>query len=173
MLNNNYNRFLLKIPAAPVLLFILFSFAPLHRYYFSFSEIKVDTKKNILNVSCKLFTDDLENALNKIMHKKFVPGYTTDKQNSELLAKYLQEHFKISIAGKPLKLEFIGYENEGDATWCYLEISKFAQQGKIIIMNDLLFDLLPEQTNIIQFYWNEINKSQKLVNPEKEAMFEF
>ncbi len=153
---------------------MLTAYIPVHRYYFSLSEVRVDTKKKTFNISCKMFTDDLELVLNKIHHRKIDLANST--QNAEiktLLNNYITEHFKITVAGKPLKLIFLGYENEVDATWCYLEIPKFNLKGKIIIVNDLLFEHFPGQTNIIQFYWDQINKSQKLVNPEKEAVFEF
>jgi RNA recognition motif-containing protein len=174
MSGNKYKYFLLKIPIALALLFIALGFMPIHRYFFSLTELRADTKKQTLNVSCKLFTDDLETALSSVSHKKTdLSASLQNKEVKDLLNKYINDHFKISITGKPLKLTFVGFENEDDATWCYLELAKFTQKGKVTIMDDFLDDLFPDQTNIIQFYWNQENKSMKLVNPEKEAVFEF
>ncbi len=174
MSGNKYKRFLLKMPIALVFLFMVLAFIPAHKYYFSLSEVRVDTQKKTLNVSCRMFTDDIQTALDNIYHKKI--DLANSKENKEvqnLVNKYVTDHFKITVAGKPLKLSFVGFENEDDATWCYLEAPQFSQKGKITIIDDLLFNLFPDQTNIIQFYWDKINKSQKLINPEKEAMFEF
>ena len=120
-----------------------------------------------------MFTDDLKTALEKASNKKIDLSLKENKEIQALLIKYITDHFKMSVAGKPLKLAFVGYENEDDATWCYLEIPQFTQKGIITIIDDLLFDSFPDQTNIIQFYWDKSTKSQKLVNPEKEAVFEF
>jgi len=175
-MHHNYsNRLLLKIPVLVFLsLAFAFAFTPLHKYYFSFTEIRVDTKKATLNVSCKMFTDDLETSMSNIYGKKIVlADVKQHKEIQRLLDKYMAERFKISVAGKALKLVFIGYENEDDVIWCYLEVPKLTKKAPLTIMNSVLFELFPEQTNIIQVYWDEQNKSQKLVNPQKEAVFEF
>ncbi len=173
MIDNKYKCFFLKTPISLAFLFLVFSFAPVHRYYYSLSEVRVDTQKKTLNVSCRMFTDDLKTALENSAHKKIDLASKDNKEMQTLLTKYVTDHFKISIAGKPFKLVFVGYENEDDATWCYLEIPQFVQKGNVNITDDLLFDFFSDQTNIIQFYWNSLNKSQKLVNPEKQAVFEF
>lgn len=174
MIHNRHKRSSLKLAITLVVIFITFAFTPLHKYYFSFTEIRVDSKKATLNVSCKIFTDDLEAAMSSVYGKKIV--LTDVKQNKEVqsvLTKYIEEHFKISVAGKALKLDFVGYENEADVTWCYLEVPKFTKKGPITVLNSVLFETFPEQTNVIQFYWDQVNKSHKLVNPEKETVFEF
>ncbi|MGQ0829111.1 MAG: DUF6702 family protein [Bacteroidota bacterium] len=172
MNRNNYNR--LTIPATLVFLFQVFAFAPIHKYYFSFTEIRVDTQKATLNVSCKVFTDDLEVALNNAYGKKIaLADVKQNKEAQNLLNKYIEDRFKISVTGKVLELEFVGYENEADVTWFYMEVPKFAEKGAVTVQNSILFETFPEQTNVIQFYWDQVNKSHKLVNPEKEVMFEF
>ncbi len=147
---------------------------PVHRYYLSLTEVHVNTQKQTLDVSCKLFTDDLENALFKKYGKKI--DLSTSNKNKEveiILNKYINENFKINVGGKLQTLSFVGFEIDGDATWCYLEINSFKEKGKINVLNSLLYEYLPEQSNMINFYWNETNKSAKLTNPDKIAEFIF
>lgn len=147
---------------------------PLHRFYLSLTEVKVDTKKQTLDVSCKLFTDDLEDVLFKKYGKKTdLSGSLKNKEVEALISKYINENFKINVGGKLQTLSFVGFETETDATWCYLEVVPFTAKGKVTILNTLLYDYLPEQSNMINFYWDETERSAKLVNPEKMAELDF
>jgi hypothetical protein len=148
--------------------------APVHRFYLSLTEVRIDTKKQTLDVSCKLFTDDLEDLLVKKYGKKIdIATNTKNKEVQTLLSKYVTENFKINIGGKLMTLNFVGFEAETDATWIYLETVPFKEKGKVNILNTLLYDYLPEQSNMINFYWDDIEKSAKLVNPEKMVEFVF
>jgi hypothetical protein len=148
--------------------------APVHRFYLSLSEVRVDTKKQTLDVSCKLFTDDLEDALLKKYSKKIdLASSSKSKDAQAVVSKYINENFRINIGGKLQTLVLVGFETEADATWCYLETVPFTAKGKVSILNTLLYDYLPEQTNMINFYWDEVEKTAKLANPEKMAEFDF
>src|SRR3954465_2342312 len=90
---------------------------PAHRFYLSLTEIRIDSKKQTLDVSCKLFTDDLEDALLKKYGKKF--DLATSSKNKEVQAlvnKYINENFKVNVGGKLQTLAFVGFETETDAT---------------------------------------------------------
>ena len=127
-----------------------------------------------MDVSCKLFTDDLEDALFKKYGKKIdLPSSSKNKEVEVLLNKYINENFKINVGGKLQTLSFVGFETEAEATWCYLETVPFVAKGKVSIYNALLYDYLPEQSNMINFYWDDVEKSEKMANPEKMITFDF
>ncbi len=158
------------------------SFAPiLHKYYLSLTEVHINTTKHTLDVSSKLFTDDLELELGKIANKKIdlstsiknKPSLPAGREIEQLLFNYLDKNFKINVGGKLLKLKYIGYEVENDAVWCYLEVTDFKGKGTISILNTLLYDSFSEQSNLINVSWNGVIKSGKLSNPEKLAEFIF
>jgi RNA recognition motif-containing protein len=168
-----------QFPAKALTVVCLFLMAtafviPVHRFYLSLTEVRVDSKKQTLDVSCKLFTDDLENALFKKYGKKIdLASSTKNKDVQSLLHKYINENFRINVGGRLLTLTFVGFETETDATWCYLESVPFTSKGKVSILNTLLYDYLPEQSNMVNFYWDDAEKSAKLVNPEKTVDFVF
>ena len=145
-----------------------------HPFYVSVSEIRIDTKKSTLNVSCRLFTDDLENALTKIYNNKFDLLKTLDDPAvHKYMDEYFQKRFSIGIAGNLQVLSFVGMEKEDEALWCYWESSNFKALGNITVTNALLYDFLPEQVNIIHLYVNAERQSARLLNPEKVAGFKF
>lgn len=134
--------------------------------------MRIDSLNRSVNVSCKLFTDDLQDALYRI-HKVPIDLTVTNENQNKMLEKYIKERFKLTIGNKAIPLNFIGYEIEEEATWCYFEYNNIESFGKIVIINTLLYDFIPYQTNMIHCYYNRHRKSYKLDNPDKVAVFEF
>jgi hypothetical protein len=170
-INRIFFKVFLLISAISISLVFL-SLKPIHPYYVSVSEVRIDTVSKAVNVSCKLFTDDIQDALYRI-YKTPVDLSIQSENNNLLLETYIKERFKITIGKKAIPLKFIGYEIEEEATWCYFEFGTLESFGKVIIVNTLLYDFLPEQTNLIHCYYNLNRKSFKLNNPDKIAQFDF
>lgn len=157
-----------------ILILLLNSFIPLHKYYLSLTEVTINSEKHTLDVSSKLFIDDLELELGKIVNKKIDLSLSLkSKELEELLFNYLNKNFKINVGGKLQKLEYVGYEVENDAVWCYMEVAHFKEKGTISILNTLLYERFPEQSNLINITWDGVSKTAKLSNPDKLAEFIF
>ncbi|MCF8430090.1 MAG: hypothetical protein K9G64_08150 [Bacteroidia bacterium] len=149
-----------------------FSFAPAHKYYFSLTEIKVNTFTKTMAVSSKLFIDDLEFALQKANNTKYdLTKSAENKAVNAALFNYMNSHLQIYIAGKIVPLSLVGFETENEVVWIYLE-SKINNKEFIDtkIVNSLLYDFSSEQTNMIQFKWNNKSQAEKLVYPNKELI---
>jgi hypothetical protein len=173
---SKYRKKKLIFPIAFGLLLLFCSLTIAHRYYFSLSELKVDTQKKGLELSCKLFTDDIEDALLKLNHSKVdLATSTKNKAVLQQVETYLHERFKIVINGIPIQTHLIGFEAENEVTWFYLEGSMNVTLApvKIKITNTLLYDFLPDQTNLLHFTWNDQERMEKLTNPDKEIGFDF
>lgn len=158
-------------------LFLLLAFSftdKKHPYYVSVVDIKHDAKQKALQVSARLFTNDLEDALRKT-NKKTI-DLLNPKIRSEVdsaLFHYIKERFQISLNSKGQTLTYIGYEKEEESIWVYLEIKKAVQPKKINITTMLLYDFLPQQINIIHAEINGVKKSSKVTNPDSKIEFSF
>lgn len=111
-------------------------------------------------ITCKLFTDDLEQAIGSTPSKPIRLG--TDKETSEansLIENYIKDHFKILYNGQPIFLSFVGKEAEADLTYCYLEFVQPENYATISIENTLLFELFPDQQNIVDLRANASSKT--------------
>ena len=149
-------------------------FTLVHPFYVSVTEIRHNAAQQELEVSCRIFADDLEAALraaNKttvdIMHpanRKAVDGFINN---------YLQQHLHIMVDGKPVTLKYLGYQIEEEAAWCFLEAKQVPSVKKVHITNDILYSQHESQINMMHVIVKEERKSTKLDNPEKEADFEF
>ncbi len=156
-----------------LLLLLVFSSSSktVHPFFVSVTEIRSDTQQKSLNISCRMFTDDLQDALYETYRYK-ADLSKRDAQTDPYLSRYIAEHLRLTVAAKPVVLQFIGFEIEEEATWCYFEAASFPGNGQMEVVNRLLYDFLPEQTNLIHFYRNGQRSSFKLVNPEEKVVFE-
>jgi hypothetical protein len=143
-----------------------------HPFYIGVTEIRYDSKKKTMQVSCKLFMDDVQEAMYKTYQQKvdFTRG---KKQYEKLLQKYILNHLQITVNNKGVPLIWRGYEVEEEAIWCYMEQEKLDDYQMVKVHNSLLFDYFENQMHFIHCYKNEERKSYKITNTEKTALFTF
>jgi hypothetical protein len=146
----------------------------IHPLYISVTEINHNAKEMILEISCKIFTNDLEATLEKSAHGKIDLSDPKNKQaNDKFISGYIQKHLQLKLDGRVVSLQFLGSEKETDATWSYFQVSNIAAVKKIDIMNSILYDSFSQEINIMHITVAGNRKSTKLSNPESTASFEF
>jgi ABC-type antimicrobial peptide transport system permease subunit len=145
-----------------------------HPYFVSVTEIEHNTGDKILEVSCKIFTDDFEKGL------RIANGNDIDLLNSKnqlstnkQVADYIKKHLQITVDGNVVDLQFLGYEKEGEAIWSYFQAENILQVKKVEVMNDILFEYKKEQTNLLHVTVNGKRKSTKLNNPQATIAMEW
>lgn len=156
-------------------LIIVSSFYTLkHPFYISVVDIKHDTKQQSLNISVRLFTNDLEDALRKTTGKAIDVLNPKNKAEADsIVFHYIKKRLAIQSNGKLQTLHFIGYEKEEESVWAYLEIQKCIKPKTIVIDTKLLYDYLPQQLNIVHAEINGIKKTSKVTNPDSKIEFSF
>lgn len=143
-----------------------------HPFYLSLTELKYDASKKNIEVSCKMFTNDLEDALKKNSGKPVDLLNPKNKQEVEkILFEYIKKRLSISINNKQVILKYIGYEKEEEAIWTYMEITDCELPKTLTIDNKLLYDYLKEQINIVQCEVGRYKESSKVANPESRISF--
>ena len=145
-----------------------------HPYYVSVTDIKYNEQEQTIQISCRTFTDNIEDALRKIYKRQVDVLHPKDKKEVEnLLMDYISKHVKIKVNGKLQTISFIGYEKEEEAVWTYVEIKNVEAPKSLIIENSLLYDYLPQQLNMVHVEVKGKKQSSKVTNPEKELVFNF
>jgi hypothetical protein len=134
-----------------------------HEFYVSLTEIRYNTESARLEISIRMFPDDLDRA---ILHTYGIPTHLAteleDPEDDTLLIRYLQQHFSIRCEGDPVVLNYLGKEPEADAVWCYLESDPLEKPEMLEVRNTLLTDEFEDQVNIIQVYYLDWNKGALL-----------
>jgi hypothetical protein len=148
--------------------------AVLHPFYVSVTEITHNAARKELEVSCRIFADDLENTLKAQYKTSFDIIKPANRQQVEkMMADYLSQHLQVTLDGKKVPLHFLGYKIEEDAVWSFLSAENILAPRKVEIVNDLLYRQHPSQINMIHVIVGGNRKSTKLDNPKANAAMEF
>ena len=145
-----------------------------HPFYVSVTEINHNAKEQSIEVSCKIFADDMEEVLKK--NYKVAVDLSNTKQQAQtdkLIADYISKHLTFSTDGKPVKLQYVGFEKESESVYCYFEIVGTPVLKKLEVTNSILQDLTDQQINIMHVVVNGNRKSYKLDFPHQQASFQF
>jgi hypothetical protein len=158
-----------------LLLILIFGFINFHPYYVSNTDINYNSSSKTLEITCRIFTDNLEDALEKSSKNSVNILQPKNKEEvNQLISNYIIKHFQLSANGKLKSLQFIGYEQNEDAIWVYFEAIESEVPKKIEVTNSLLYDFFPQQINMIHYSVNGEKKiSHKLNNPESRIKFDF
>lgn len=136
-------------PLIGILLMSLSSFS-FHKFYMGVFQVNYATEKKMIQITSRIFIDDLNNAMEKKYHQKTFVG--TDKETPvdlDILKKYLSENFTIKINGQSKPITFLSKEVEaGDVLVCYSRIKDIDKFKTIEISNTILVDWSAEQQNI-------------------------
>ncbi len=145
-----------------------------HPFYVSISSVDFNPSKKRIEVSCRLFYDDLEVALKNQLGQHIDVIHPKNKAAADsAISKYIRQNFKININNHLRNLQYVGYEIEEDVAWCYFEVSDVNSISKLDIVNQLLFQDFKNQSNIMHIKVNNVKKSTKLDNPKRTASFNF
>lgn len=148
--------------------------AVVHPFFVSVIEINHNATDKSVEMSIKIFTDDLEGALRKVGNTKVDLLIPTNKAvNDKLITDYIRQKMMVTIDGKATKLEFVGYEVKKESVWLYFEIDNIATLKKVDINCNLLYDFEQKQINIFHVKANGKEESYKLDFPKTIASFVF
>lgn len=152
-----------------VILFLLFfsmvSFG-IHRFYVGMFQLKFVPKKQEMQITTRVFIDDLTEAINKQYKAKTSIGEKNEiKSDEELAIKYFNKNFKIIIDGKSQEYIFLSKEVKENSLICYFKIKNLKKINSLQVENTMLLSEFPQQQNIIQFE-NIGQKSSLLLSGE-------
>ncbi|MBC8034219.1 MAG: hypothetical protein H7Y03_08745 [Chitinophagaceae bacterium] len=158
----------------PALLFLAGFHPSPHPLYVSITEITHNTKDQSLEISCRMFTDDLENTVNRIYKTRADLTRPSDSAAVvRLLNNYITTHLQIKTDDSKAVFQMIGFERENGAIWCHLQGNGISSFKKIEVVNDLLYESFDSQMGIMHVLANGKRKSLRLNNPDKIAAFDF
>ena len=156
------------------LVFFLFS-AVFHPFHVSVMDAEYNPQNQSLQVSHRLFLDDLEDALTDYHGIEYIDTVEPKdpQQLDSLIAEYLQNKVFFVVNGADKSFEYIGSEVEGDARWCYYQVNKVSALKEVEITNVALMDVFDDQQNIVHLKANGKIKSYKLDKGDKVKTFTF
>jgi hypothetical protein len=146
-----------------------------HPFHVSVCDVEFNEKNHSLEISQRIFLDDLEEALRK------KSGWTTldvvspsDKKRFDVLMKeFVLENLSVEVNNKPVKLSYLGHELESDAIWCYLEVTGVNNLSTIGVENSVLIDTFPDQVNLVHIKKDGKIRSLKLYRDNAKGSIDY
>ncbi len=142
-----------------------------HAFYVSVYSVNFDPDRQELNVICKVFTNDLEDAVKK---KNAIATLSVDSESSrntrKMVSDYVLERTKITLNDTPAKMIFsdLSWEGSGitETTLCRFKITGVTHIETIEIYTKLLTELYDDQVNIVNV---RVGDKRKALNLDKRV----
>jgi len=157
-----------------ILLSVLITMVPLHDFHSSVMQIDHNETNKSLEITVRLFTDDLCTALENNGAPKMELGTEAEPPAAnEYIESYLQRHVTFIVNGRKVAFKYLGKEAQLDATWCFLEIEKVGSVKKLEVVNTLMLAEFEDQTNLVNLNIKGRKKSGLGRKGSTKLKFEF
>jgi len=147
----------------------------LHPIHLSVSEINYSEKDKALQITSRIFLDDLELSIQNQLQKPGLdilqPG--KDLRTEKLISDYVLQRLSVKLDGKLQKMNFIAFEREDPAIICYIEIENVKQFKTIEVKNEVIMETHNDQSNLVHVTYKGPVKSMRLVREKPSDTFTF
>lgn len=124
-------------------------FCSWHAFHVSSTEIYYN-RNGELEIMTIVFADDLENALNHQFQENIDILSTEEyEKKMDFIQRYLSQKFLIHHKDQHILIRLLGYEIQENRCFLYMETDTVTEE--VSCSFNLLFDILPDQKNLILF----------------------
>lgn len=134
------------------LLFLTLTSFSVHKFYVALYQVNYAPEKKMLQITTRIFVDDLNNAIGKKYTKKSNLGSENETvEDLNLLKRYFGEKLSFNVNGQVRHMLFLSKEMEGDVLICYFTIKEVKKINSLEIYNSIITEGISEQQNIMHF----------------------
>jgi len=147
----------------------------LHPIHISVADIHYREDRKSLEIMLRIFVDDLELSIRNLRREPELDilepknGLSTQ----DMVVPYLKDRFKIYLDGKAQTYNFLGFEMEGEAMVCYIEVEKVKKWQQIKVHNSIITETFDDQNNLVHVTVNKKVKSLRLTRQKPEGTLSF
>ncbi|MCZ8022697.1 MAG: hypothetical protein O9302_05050 [Cyclobacteriaceae bacterium] len=145
-------------------LLVLFFFSIiLHPLHVSVTDIKFDEKDKELEITSRIFLDDLEAAIRQDVQQPTLDILQPKTGTADdLIRAYWLKNITVTVDRKKAKVTYLGYELEGDVVLVYSYAPGIKKVNEITIEQKTLTELFDDQSNIVHVTKAETIRSLRL-----------
>ncbi|WP_396144203.1 DUF6702 family protein [Flavobacterium sp.] len=152
-------------------LFFGLSSMAIHKFYVSIYQVNYAPKKKMIQITSRLFIDDVNDALEKKFKKRTYFALENETPEDEVfLKKYFAEKFIIKVNGVSKTINYLSKDIDGNVVICYFSVKDLPKISSVAIENSALMELNEEQQNIIQANINGEKQSLLLTSENFKGM---
>lgn len=150
-----------------LLMMALLSFNGMHKFYVSIYQINYAKERKMLQITSRIFVDDLNQALSQHANQATYFGEKEQSPRDEAAFKqYMKKHLLVSVDGRVRELTYHSSEIEGNIVISYFSIREIPKVGRLQVKCTALTEVLNDQQNIIQLTVNSIKRNMLLTGSD-------
>ena len=163
-----------KLFAVLVLAVLALSSFAAHKFYMSIYQIDFAPEKKRLQITSRVFIDDLNQAVGQQFHQKTHIGEKEEgPQDEALLQSYFTSHFSVKVNGQAKSMQYLSKERDENVVVCYFRITDVPKVISLEVTNSALTELYPDQQNMIQAKVGESKQTLLLQAGQVKGMLKF
>ncbi len=145
----------------------------IHAIHVSVSEINYSEKDKALQITSRIFIDDLELAIRSKLNSPELDILhpTNGQTTNQLVSAYLTDHLKFKLDNKPVKIHYLGHEIEDVALICYIEIEGVKKFKSLEVLNNVIQEIHNDQSNLVHITYKGPVKSFRLMKDKPSDIF--
>ena len=123
--------------------------AAAHPFHVSICMIDHNAETNGIEITHKIFCDDLNLALEDLGVVN--PRLGTEREHKDVemyIERYLRTNFSLKLDGEEIEWKWIGREVEDDVLWVYLEGKHTNTPVEAEVTNTILIEVFEDQSNL-------------------------
>jgi len=147
-----------------------------HKFYVSVTNVEYYKPEKAIQITSRVFIDDLEKALEERYGVNTFLGTPEEKEDADsYIEKYLKARFVVRINGNATEYNYLGKKFDNDILILFIEIlnTPLDRLSSLEIQNEILMDVFEEQKNIIHFKLGDKKRSFVLVRESSRGMLNF
>lgn len=146
----------------------------LHPIHISVMNIDFDDKNQALEITQKVFIDDLEAVLEARHNVKLRLGSDREHPRADaFIEAYLDEHLWLqTVEGRKLEGEFLGKESDLEYIWVYIEVTQVRNLQSLTVQNTILMDWFDDQSNIVRLRYRNQSPTVRLTPAKQRGTFQ-
>ncbi|RBN50402.1 DUF6702 family protein [Flavobacterium psychrolimnae] len=156
------------------LLFLTLTSFSVHKFYVALYQVNYAPEKKMLQITARIFVDDLNTAVGKKYSKKINLGSENETiEDVNLLKKYFSEKFYLRVNGQTKPLHFLSKEMEGDVLICYFNMREIPKVNSLEIFNSIIIEGNSEQQNIMHFNVSGVKNTLLFTESTSKGMLKY
>ena len=156
------------------ILFLTLTSFSVHKFYVALYQVNYAPEKKMLQITTRIFVDDLNSAVGKKYSKKINLGAENESVDDvNFLKKYFSEKFYIKVNGQTKPILFLSKEMEGDVLICYFSMKEIQKINSLEIYNAVITEGNAEQQNIMHFNVSGVKNTLLFTESTSKGMLKY
>ena len=156
------------------ILFLMLTSFSVHKFYVALYQVNYAPEKKMLQITTRIFVDDLNSAVGKKYSKKINLGSENESLDDiNFLKKYFSEKFYIKVNGQTKPILFLSKEMEGDVLICYFSVKEIQKINSLEIYNAVITEGNAEQQNIMHFNVSGVKNTLLFTESTSKGMLKY